>query len=380
MKIDMHVHVAGNGRSLDRIEEDVFFDPADNQHWFTRILYYLLEENLQRARADRDASGAVSTDEYFELLYRLFRDAREIDGMVLLAMDGAYSPKTGALQKKETDLLVGNRFLARRIATLNARLAGEVDARVRAKRFFFAASVSPNRKDWERELAYVLEETDAVAIKLIPSVMHLHLDDKRHDAYYDAMAAHGMPLLCHVGPEYAFPEGIRNRALDDFRCLERPLARGVTIIAAHCATPVFPLVDKNETRAFAAFMRSANAGGAVRLYADTSALSMTSRIHLLPRVLELFPPEWLLHGTDFPIPIDGWAHLPLFTHGMTPKEYLAIQRTKNPFDRDVRIKRAAGFDDRILGNAERVLRMPVRAKVAAAGSAAAPRKARKKRP
>jgi predicted TIM-barrel fold metal-dependent hydrolase len=377
MKIDMHVHVAGNGRRLDRIDDDVFFDPADNQHWFTRILYHLLEENLQRARADRNADGTVSTDEYFELLYRLFCDAREIDGMTLLAMDGVYSTKTGALLKKETDILVGNRFLARRVAALNARLAAEADARVRAKRFFFAASVSPNRKDWERELAYVLEESEAVAIKLIPSVMHLELGDKRHHAYYDALAAHRMPILCHVGPEYAFPEGIRKRALDTFTCLDGPLARSVTVIAAHCATPVFPLIDKNETRAFAAFMHAANAGGATRLYADTSALSMTTRIHLIPSILELFPPEWLLHGTDFPLPVDGWAHLPLLTRGMTPKEYLAIQRTQNPFDRDVRIKRAAGFNDRILGNAERVLRMPVAGKPAVDGAAA---RTRKKRP
>jgi hypothetical protein len=33
-------------------------------------------------------------------------------------------------------------------------------------------------------------------------------------------------------------------------------------------------------------------------------------------------------------------------------------KTRNPFDRDVRIKRAHGFSDAILTNAEKVLRMP----------------------
>jgi hypothetical protein len=57
------------------------------------------------------------------------------------------------------------------------------------------------------------------------------------------------------------------------------------------------------------------------------------------------------------ITINGWAHLPWVTHAMTPEEYIRIWKTKNPLDKDVRIKQAHGFPDTILENAEKVLRL-----------------------
>ncbi|MDI6890835.1 MAG: hypothetical protein QMC83_07870 [Thermodesulfovibrionales bacterium] len=44
--------------------------------------------------------GIISTDGYFELLYRLFSTSQEIDRIVLLALDAVYSPKTGILNEK----------------------------------------------------------------------------------------------------------------------------------------------------------------------------------------------------------------------------------------------------------------------------------------
>jgi len=37
---------------------------------------------------------------------------------------------------------------------------------------------------------------------------------------------------------------------------------------------------------------------------------------------------------------------------------IRIQKTKNPLDKDVRIKRACGFPDTIIEGAEKVLRLP----------------------
>ncbi len=62
--------------------------------------------------------------------------------------------------------------------------------------------------------------------------------------------------------------------------------------------------------------------------------------------------------TDFPIPIDGWIHLPKITPDITNKKYIQIKQTQNPLDKDVKIKRAHGLSDSILKNAERVLRLP----------------------
>jgi hypothetical protein len=168
-----------------------------------------------------------------------------------------------------------------------------------------------------------------------------------------------MPLLCHVGPEYSFPEGIRERERDNFRFLDKPLEYGVTVIAAHCATPVFP-IDKDETKEFGAFMRSANSGSKIRLWGDTSAFSLLTRIPILKEILETFPPEWLVHGSDFPIPIERWAHLPGLTHDITFEEYKKMKSTPNPLDRDVIIKKAHGFSDSVFENADKLLRLPNR--------------------
>jgi hypothetical protein len=181
--------------------------------------------------------------------------------------------------------------------------------------------------------------------------------DSRHKDFYYTLSKYNIPLLCHVGPEYSFPEGIRHKRLDSFRLLERALECDVMVIAAHCATPVFPLIDRDHTKEFYNFMKQANGGGKVQLLADTSALSLSTRIHIIPDVLELFPSEWLLHGSDFPIPIDGWTHLPYLSHDVTFGEYMDIVKTKNPLDRDVRIKKAYGFSDSILSNAGTVLRI-----------------------
>ena len=84
---------------------------------------------------------------------------------------------------------------------------------------------------------------------------------------------------------------------------------------------------------------------------------MSTRIPLIPKVLDIFPHEWLVHGSDFPIPIDGWPHLPWITKDIKPDEYVNILKTENPLDRDVMIKRSHGFPDSILDNAELILRL-----------------------
>lgn len=358
MKIDIHCHVAGNGIDINNVDNDVYCYAEDNQHWFTRILYNMLEEDLEKMEADLNRDGIISTDEYFELLYKLFSSSREIDGIVLLALDAVYSLRTGILNEKKTDLWVSNRFLSQKVKDLNNRLQAEPDPGKRKKRFFFGASVSPNRKDWESELEYVISRTEAVLIKLIPSTQHIDLRDGKHKDFYTALSAAKMPLLCHVGPEYSFPEGIRKKHLDNYKYLEKPLECGVTVIAAHCASPVFPVVDKNVMKDFLQMMKDYNSGNKVRLWADTSALSLMTRLPYIKEIVKTFPSKWLAHGSDFPIPIDGWPFLPLVKHDITPEDYIEIRKTKNPFDRDIRIKHAHGFSDSIPENAGKVLRLP----------------------
>ncbi|HCZ10866.1 MAG TPA: hypothetical protein DHV16_01125 [Nitrospiraceae bacterium] len=365
MRIDMHCHVIGNGTDIRNTGNDVYLYAEDNQLLFTRILAELIEISLKEMKSDLNNDGEISTGEYFDLLYKLLCSSGEIDGMVLLALDAVYSPKTGLLDERKTDLWVSNRFLAEKVEELNERLQKE-PAPINKKRFFFGASVSPNRKDWEAELSYVINKTGAVLMKWIPSTQHIHLADYRHKDFYKALSGANMPLLCHVGPEYSFPEGIKKRDLDNYKYLESPLVHGVTVIAAHCAAPVFPVIDENTMPDFYALMKNANSGSRIRLWADTSALSLSTRLPFIQEIRSTFPPEWLMHGSDFPIPVGGGPYSVYSAQGMTPAEYIEkyielyreMRKTKNPLDIDVKIKRAHGFSEEIISNADKVLRIP----------------------
>ncbi len=366
MKIDVHFHAVGSGNDLSDINNDIYYSRLlrNSDNCFTNLLIKtvqnMVEKSLEKQIFGCKKKKTVTAEDYFGLAYKLLISSKEIDGIVLLGLDAVYSSKTGDLNEKKTELYVSNRFLNNKVMELNERLQKEADFQKANKRFYFGASVNPNRKDWESELDYVLSQTNAVLVKWIPSVQHIQVADKKHKEFYDALSLYNMPLLCHVGPEYSFSEGRTQKSLDNFRYLENPLERGVRIIAAHCSTPVFPFVDKNEIEEFYTFMKNANRGKNVQLWADTSALSLSSRIFMIPEIVKTFPSRWLIHGSDFPIPIDGRPHIPWLTYKISLKKYIQIIKTKNLLDKDVRIKRAHGFSDIILENAEKVLRFSVK--------------------
>ena len=45
----------------------------------------------------------------------MLAQSEEIDGLVLLALDAVYSPKTGKLDEQKTDLWISNVFLDRTV-------------------------------------------------------------------------------------------------------------------------------------------------------------------------------------------------------------------------------------------------------------------------
>lgn len=355
MRIDVHCHAVGKGKRIDNNENQVYLniddDPSPALRKYFRFLYDRVESGLVKTGGHKNHDKLISTDEYFNLIYRLLVSAEEIDGIVLLALDAVYTPD-GDLDERQTEFWVSNRFLSKRVAALNKRLE---DEEIDGKRFFLGGSVNPNNKHWEAELDFVLNQAEAVLIKWIPSVQHILLDQVQ-PRFYRALADADVPLLCHVGPEHMFPEGIRLKRYDNFKHLAAPLEHQVKVIAAHCNTPVIPLLERNEGEEFRRFMEEINKDG-IRLWADTSALSFSLKVFYVNQIAKDFDHRWLVHGSDFPIPADGWVQIPWLNPGITSHEYTRIIRTKNPFDRDVLIKRAHGFQDTILENALRVLRM-----------------------
>ncbi len=364
MKIDMHCHVLGNGKNVENIENDIFLNSKDNplgsfnaKKLFVKYIVAGLIGDFIKKEGGKIYNNEITASDYFDLIKKLLIESEEIDSIVLLAMDGIYNNKgKHELLVKETELLVSNRYLFRKVCEMNEDLQKSNDEKIKNKKFLFGASVSPNRLDWEIELNYVCTQTDAVLLKWIPSAMHIEVWKNEHKRFYEMLKQYNLPLLCHVGPEYAFIEGISQNSLDNYKYLERPLEYGVKVIAAHCAAPFFP-IDRNDLDEFIGYMKSSNMGNNISLWADTSALTSATRIGYLPKIVRNIKPEWLVNGSDFPVPISGTEHLPLLTYDMSIDEYKEILNTKNPFDLDVRIKRAHGFSDLILSNAKNVLRL-----------------------
>jgi hypothetical protein len=362
--IDVHCHVLGNGKNLNNAG-DVFYNVDDNpmggnsflKKLFIKAIVAKQVESFIRKEGGVFSGHEIAAAKYFDLVFTLLAGSSDIDGVVLLAMDKIYDPCDGRVLERETELWVPNGFLYRMVNELNEKFRNADDERIRTKRFYFGASVSPNNPSWEAELLDVCTHTDAVLLKWIPSAMHIHVDDQRHREFYQALREYDLPLLCHSGPEYAFFEGAAQAPLDNYKHLAVPLSYGVKVINAHCAAPLFPGAQ-DEMDAFVDFITAYNTGGSTKLWADTSALSLGTRACYLPTIVRRLKPEWLVHGSDFPVPISATEHLPYLTYDMTVEEYGRLLSIKNPFDLDVRIKEAHGFNSAILRNAQNILRMP----------------------
>ena len=61
MKIDVHFHVLGNRTDLNNVDNDVYFYADDNNHWFTRIFYNMIEKDIERQGADFNQDGKISS-------------------------------------------------------------------------------------------------------------------------------------------------------------------------------------------------------------------------------------------------------------------------------------------------------------------------------
>ena len=124
MRIDVHCHAVGKGKNIEDIENKVYFNINDEPNWFTRRFYNflyndILERELIKLGADTDDNdGWISTDEYFDFVYRLLKDSTEIDGIVLLAFDAVYT-NDGEVDEIPTDIWVSNHFLNEKVIELN---------------------------------------------------------------------------------------------------------------------------------------------------------------------------------------------------------------------------------------------------------------------
>jgi predicted TIM-barrel fold metal-dependent hydrolase len=153
-------------------------------------------------------------------------ESSSLNHVVVFALDGVY--ENGALDRERTEKYITNEAVIKMSEDSGKILAG--------------CSINPLRKDWGDELEKCLEGRMAL-VKWLPNVMGFDPADERIIPFYERLAEEEVPLVSHVGFEYAL-----NTIDPSYSKLEKlflPLDIGVKVIAAHCGQEK-PMFDNDK--------------------------------------------------------------------------------------------------------------------------------------
>ena len=332
---DMHAHLVGVGDS----GTGIWINPE--MHSILSPMQYAQREFYLNAACASDAGGTVD-DSYTTRLRMLAGGFPTGFKLMLYAFDRFYD-QAGTARPGLSQFYVPN------------RTAAEV-ARLAPQQFEWVASVHPNRRDWKDALDRCKAE-GARAVKWLPPSMGMDPASARYDAFYQHMAALGLPLISHAGDEHA----TKGAGIQDYGNplrLRRALNQGVTVIVAHCATQGAGVdLDQGPNASpvenYALFARMmAQPQYAKTLYGDISALTQINRMRYLKPLLART--DWharLLNGSDYPLP----GVMPLFSvkriaaSGLIPEDAVALLNTlrhHNPLLFDFVLKRTLAWQGR----------------------------------
>ena len=316
MNIDCHVHVLATTPGHGRLSGHLRRRP--------NVLFTRLRLGISLFGSDETIERQFETR-----LIRTIDGTPELDAAVGLAFDAIYT-EDGRLDEANTHLYVTNDYAA--------------ELARRHRKLLFGASVHPYRPDAVAEVERCVA-AGAVLMKWLPVVQGMNPADDRCIPFYEALAHHRLPLLCHTGGEMSLPQEFRQYESPEL--LVPALRRGVTVIAAHCGTHSHPL----GTDYLPTFVRMAKEYE--RLYGDTAALNVPNRSYAFPVLLkDEAMRRKVVHGSDWPIP----SMATLRAGPLTALRLLATEG--NWMRRDVLVKRAVGFDDAYFGRAATILRLP----------------------
>ena len=290
-----------------------------------------------------------------------------LDASCALAMD-AQSLDEGAVQRVlqiHKDLPQGFRFMllafdhyhdenGNRDLALSPFHTPDIYARAMATAYpaqcEWIASIHPYRADALEALDEAVQN-QARAVKWLPSVMGIDASNPKCDAFYQALVKYDLPLLTHVGAEYAVTTPL-GQTLNNPLLFRRALDHGVRVIFAHCATLGESVdIDKGVNGPMVAnldlFARiMADPRYEKLALGDIAAVTQVNRDRWkVEKILQT--DAWhdrLVYGSDYPLP----GVMPVFSPqnfvdwGMLPAssaDVLSEVRRYNPILFDVMLKR-----------------------------------------
>jgi mannonate dehydratase len=313
--LDVHTHLVGLGTGGSGCEVSERSRSKTNPGEYLKFSIYLEAAGItDDARADQ---------QYVERLVQLMSAQRPHGRLLLMAFDRAYDD-AGEVLPGATEFFTPNDWAL-------------AVAKAHPEYFVVCGSVHPYRPDALAELERVVT-AGAVAIKWLPNAMNIDPSSERCDAFYDALVRLRVPLICHAGEEKAVHAEERQRLGNPLH-LRRALARGVTVVMAHCASlgqnpdldaPSQPWVDNFDL--FWRLFQDPQWDGL--LYGETAAMALVNRLGRPMQTL-LEHPELhhrLVNGSDYPLPA---INVLMQTRAMVEKGFITeAERTSlNELDR-----------------------------------------------
>lgn len=317
-KIDMHVHIVGNGSG----GTGCWLRPSFWRWPLQALMVRHIGLPLEALRGDLDGMYVAQLLEWVR--------SSSLDAVVILAQEKVYDD-SGCVMEDRGTAYVPNDYVL--------RLAKEHEE------FLPAVSIHPARPDAMEELERCLE-LGAVMMKCLPNCQNIDCRDRRYTKFWERMAEAGLPLLAHTGGEHTL-EVVRPDLADPL-ILEWPLECGVTVIAAHSGTKS-GLFDPQYFGRFKEMTRRYQ-----NLYGDTSAFNVPIRGSVIPDCVAGGLGERLVHGSDYPVPVFGiWGWLQGF---LGWDDFRRCEAERNILERDYQLKRAMGFEEAHFTRVERLLR------------------------
>ena len=310
--LDIHAHTAGIGAGGSGA-----FVGAE-MRGNLRFRFYLRAFGVSEEELEAEGDGLV-----IQRISAQVAESEQVARAVVLAMDGVVTD--GELDRQATQYYVPNDFVAREVR--------------RYDNLCYGASVNPLRHDALARLARARAD-GALLVKWIPNVMHFDPADPAIEPFYRKLVELNLPLLSHAGKEQAFADA--RDELGDPRRLAFPLSLGVTVIAAHIATTGKNEGEDNYERILPMFDEYPN------LYSEISSLTQVNKRNYLTRALDVPGlDQRLLYGTDYPLQffplVSSLWHLRHIGVGTAR----LVGSIRNPWDRDVALKRAIGTPEHV---------------------------------
>lgn len=314
-KIDVHVHLAGQGTE----DSGCWVSPL-----FTRRPTYKLLRMRHRPKNEAAADAEWTAD-----VADRVRNS-ELDYAVALGFDGVYDAQ-GRLDEARSQMVVPAAWV--------------FEACRRHPELLPGPSLNPHRADALERLEECVEG-GAVLIKWLPATHGIDPAERSLVPFYRRLAETGIPILTHSGgSEQTFAQVAPE--MKDLERIRLPLEMGVRMIVAHTAAPVTYARDPDQVPLLREMLEAFP-----HLWVDNSGISNPSRFPHLPRFAQDAQlVARTLHGSDFPVPSNAFW----YTRQLGGRRVMELERIRNRMQRDIELKRALGYPDAVLTRAPTVL-------------------------